>query len=113
MNAAGSPRFFCDNCGTEVPRNAKSCPKCGRQFSSVLCPSCGFAGEERQFKEGCPVCGYSSKAPPYKKGGDYGDFPTDSSESKMSAGPLPLWAYILTAAIFTAVMAALVFTVLH
>ncbi|MDR2029525.1 MAG: zinc-ribbon domain-containing protein, partial [Treponema sp.] len=24
------PRFFCENCGAEVPRSAKSCPQCGR-----------------------------------------------------------------------------------
>jgi len=95
-----SPRFFCESCNAEVPRDAKNCPKCGRYFASVRCPSCDFIGEEDLFKGGCPACGYSS-AP------STGDlrFP----ESKKSAGPLPLWVYILTAAAFTGVLAAMFF----
>ena len=96
-----SPRFFCESCGAEVPRNAKTCPQCGRYFASVLCPSCGFSGEESLFKGGCPVCGYSTG----KGRGDLPGFP----EGKKPAGPLPLWVYILTVAVFTAVLAALLF----
>jgi uncharacterized membrane protein YvbJ len=54
------PRFFCDNCGHEVDAEVKSCPKCGRFFASVRCPSCGFSGEEKVFFNGCPACGYSA-----------------------------------------------------
>jgi len=54
------PRFFCDNCGTEVGHEVKLCPRCGRHFSSVRCPSCTFTGEERMFLNGCPSCGYSA-----------------------------------------------------
>ena len=102
-----SPRFFCESCGAEVPRNAKACPKCGRYFASVRCPSCDFIGEEALFKGGCPVCGYSSA-----KGRDGGLPPSDKKSKKMFAsGPLPLWLYVLTAAAFTAVLAALLFRV--
>jgi hypothetical protein len=52
--------FFCDKCGFEVPQDAKCCPGCGRSFSSVKCPSCGFTGEANAFGSGCPVCGYSA-----------------------------------------------------
>ena len=104
-----NPRFFCESCNAEVPRDAKNCPKCGRLFASVLCPSCGFTGEETLFKGGCPVCGYSSKA----EGGRGGPFNAGYfPETKKSAGPLPFWVYILTVAAFTAVMAALFFTVI-
>ena len=108
-NKGGSkkPRFFCESCGAEVPRDAKNCPKCGRYFASVLCPSCGFAGEEALFKAGCPVCGYSSG----KGTGGLRDLPREFPETKKPAGALPLWAYILTAAAFTAIMAALFFAV--
>jgi uncharacterized membrane protein YvbJ len=51
-------RFFCDNCGEEVERNASRCFRCGRYFSSIRCPECGFTGEEKKFAKGCPVCGY-------------------------------------------------------
>jgi uncharacterized membrane protein YvbJ len=101
-----SPRFFCENCGTEVPRDKKNCPKCGRYFSSVRCPSCGFTGEEALFKDGCPVCGYSSKAAPAKKGG------LDLSESLRFAQSLPPWVFILTAVGFFAMVFAIFFTIL-
>ena len=95
--------FFCESCGIEVPRDAKNCPKCGRYFASVLCPACGFSGEEALFKGGCPVCGYS-KGPSPEGAAALRDFP----EGKKPVGALPLWVYILTAAAFTGVFAALV-----
>jgi predicted nucleic acid-binding Zn-ribbon protein len=52
-------RFFCENCGTEVKPHARVCPKCGRFFSAVRCPNCGYTGEGREFLHGCPSCGYS------------------------------------------------------
>lgn len=51
-------RFFCDLCGTEVPRNTVRCPTCGRYFTAIQCPRCGFRGEEKDFAQGCPKCGY-------------------------------------------------------
>jgi uncharacterized membrane protein YvbJ len=53
-------RFFCDKCGFEVPQDAKACPGCGRSFSSVKCPACGFVGQAAFFGGGCPMCGYSA-----------------------------------------------------
>jgi len=105
MGASKSPRFFCESCGAEVPRDAKNCPKCGRYFASVRCPACDFIGEEALFKGGCPVCGYSSGASAESAGGLRG-FP----ESKKPTGSLPFWVYILTAAAFTGVLAALFFS---
>ena len=99
----GSPRFFCENCNAEVPKNAKTCPQCGRQFASVRCPACEFTGEETLFRDGCPVCGYSSKTRP-----DSNLMPPDI---KKPAGALPFWVYILTVSVFTAVLAALFFWV--
>jgi hypothetical protein len=55
----GRSRFFCENCGAEVRPDAKVCPKCGRFFSAVRCPNCGYTGEGREFLHGCPSCGYS------------------------------------------------------
>ena len=34
-------KFFCENCGTEVPGKARICPVCGKFFASVKCPKCG------------------------------------------------------------------------
>lgn len=51
-------RFFCDQCGTEVPRNTVRCPKCGRFFTAIQCPRCHYRGEEQDFAAGCPRCGY-------------------------------------------------------
>lgn len=52
-------RFYCENCGKEVRASAKVCPHCGRFFSAVRCPVCGFTGESRLFIQGCPSCGYA------------------------------------------------------
>jgi rRNA maturation protein Nop10 len=98
------PRFFCETCGTEVPLNAKQCPRCGRYFASVRCPACGFTGEEGLFDQGCPVCGYS--APPSPVAAGRGNPPP----GKRAAGALPLWVYILTAAVFLGALAALFLT---
>jgi hypothetical protein len=54
-------RFFCDQCGTEVPRNTERCPSCGRYFTAVQCPRCGFQGRDSDFLGGCPTCGYMRK----------------------------------------------------
>jgi len=102
-----NPRFFCESCGAEVPGNAKTCPACGKHFASVLCPACGFTGEETLFKGGCPVCGYSARPP---LAGNT-ESPRKLPGIKTPAGPLPLWVYILTATAFTGVLAALFFAV--
>ena len=53
------PKFFCEFCDTEVPVNARFCPKCGRFFASVCCPRCGKIGDHTLFANGCPDCGYA------------------------------------------------------
>ena len=52
-------KFFCESCGSEVPRNSKTCPICGKFFASVRCPQCGRIGSNDDFKNGCPTCGYA------------------------------------------------------
>ncbi|MBQ9630150.1 MAG: zinc ribbon domain-containing protein [Treponema sp.] len=54
-----SAKFFCENCGAEVPQDARMCRKCGRFFSSVRCPKCGETGDASFFRNGCPSCGYA------------------------------------------------------
>jgi hypothetical protein len=95
----GRPRFFCEHCGAEVPKDAKHCPQCGRSFASVLCPSCGFAGNPDLFTGGCPVCGYS--APPAPETGK------ESPPKTAPAGALPWWVYLLTALALLALCGAL------
>jgi len=53
-------RFYCENCGNDVPFNAKVCPSCGKVFSAVKCPVCLFEGKPGVFLQGCPECGYMS-----------------------------------------------------
>ncbi len=57
--ASQNAKFFCENCGAEVPQNAKVCRHCGRFFSSVRCPICGVTGPSSKFSSGCPSCGYA------------------------------------------------------
>ncbi len=101
-----SPHFFCENCGTEVPRKAAKCPGCGRFFSSVRCPKCGFTGAEHLFAGGCPVCGYSSE----KTGDTVQDRPKGSEGKRKShsenVGALPIWVYAVTALAVIAVATA-------
>jgi predicted RNA-binding Zn-ribbon protein involved in translation (DUF1610 family) len=93
---AKSPRFFCENCGAEVDRNTKTCPRCGRYFASVRCPACGFTGAEGLFAGGCPVCGYSSPGNHIRPAGGKPS-PRKEKTPRIAAGALPLWVYILTA----------------
>ena len=37
-------KFFCESCGSEVPRKSRFCPVCGKFFASVRCPKCGHTG---------------------------------------------------------------------
>jgi predicted RNA-binding Zn-ribbon protein involved in translation (DUF1610 family) len=102
---SGSPRFFCENCGAEVPRDAKNCPQCGRFFASVRCPACDFVGEEYLFTGGCPACGYSSV-----RGRPSGpSSPAAPPPKREAAGALPRWVYVLTILAFLGVMALLFF----
>jgi hypothetical protein len=96
------PRFFCDNCGCEVDRNAKACPHCGRFFASIRCPACGFAGAERLFAGGCPSCGYSAPR-------GAGALPA----KKAPPSPLPLWVYILSIAALIVVFAVLLAAIMR
>jgi len=56
-------RYFCENCGKEVSPGASTCPWCGRAFTAVRCPECGFEGKAADFRTGCPVCGFNQPVP--------------------------------------------------
>lgn len=101
--AARSPKFFCEHCGAEVGRVEKACKRCGRFFSNVRCPSCGYTGREELFVEGCPVCGYSSVPEASPRRG---------SSDAQAAQPLPLWVYLLTLAALAIALAAAVYLML-
>lgn len=98
------PRFFCESCGGEVPLNASRCPHCGRVFSDVHCPSCGFSGSSSLFHSGCPVCGYS--APPNQEQGRNAPKSTMEGVEK-----LPPWVILVTAAAVVAVLMAAFFII--
>ena len=65
-------KFFCESCGSEVPRNSKVCPTCGKFFASVRCPQCGRIGSNEDFKNGCPTCGYAVNPDTGMGGSGYG-----------------------------------------
>jgi len=87
------PHYFCDFCGKEVPGAAKLCPHCGRFFTSVRCPRCGFTATASKFKFGCPSCGYS--APVQDDTGSVASGSRRRARPGETPGPLPTWAYLL------------------
>lgn len=93
-----NPRFFCEHCGAEVRQNDKVCSTCGRFFSSVKCPSCGYSGDSAVFRDGCPVCGYAFARD--------GKTPSGTGEKKKGGiDPLPWWVYLATFALLGAMIA--------
>ena len=83
-------KFFCENCGAEVRQNDKVCQHCGRFFASVKCPSCGFSGEARVFRDGCPACGYAVFSG--RGGRSFNDW-VPEKKREPPTDPLPWWIY--------------------
>ena len=78
-------KFFCESCGSEVPRNSKTCPTCGKFFASVRCPQCGRIGSNEDFKNGCPTCGYAVNPDDgFGHGGSAGLFASSAGRGKSS-----------------------------
>lgn len=102
-------KFFCENCGSEVPRKSRFCPVCGKFFASVRCPKCGHTGASEDFKKGCPECGYAVNSNvSLAQNKDSDDLFENYNESKNKIilnksnktnksgqdGSLPVWIYI-------------------
>ena len=123
-------KFFCESCGSEVPRNAKVCPVCGKFFAAVRCPNCGRTGTSDEFKNGCPTCGYAVDLTSYFAGQlDDDEQPNKKSKKKRerkrianistynsgysrgyeksSDSSLPAWIYIVTILVFLGLMICL------
>jgi uncharacterized membrane protein YvbJ len=98
-------RFFCENCGAEVRRDAKTCPQCGQSFANVLCLACGFSEKADLFSAGCPVCGAPVAATPVNAAPK----PKEENEQRQRfvAGAPPAWAYLLALLAFAGVLALL------
>jgi len=96
------PRYFCEHCGLEVRKNAKICPRCGRFFSSVKCPRCGYTGQAEDFESGCPVCGYAEAA---------NAAPEPVLPPPAVAPPPPRWAYALALLVLASLILLLVRTI--
>ncbi len=110
-------KFFCENCGSEVPENAKLCKKCGKFFISVRCPNCGKSGTSKEFKKGCPGCGYAMGKPGFagastldKAAALNALLSGASASARRNAGShkndhsLPVWIYAFTFALLVGVM---------
>ncbi len=93
------PRYFCEHCGLEVRKNAKICPRCGRFFSSVKCPRCGYTGQAEDFEAGCPVCGYAEAA---------NAAPEPDLPPPAVAPPPPRWAYAVALVVLAGLLLLLV-----
>ena len=106
-----SAKFFCENCGAEVPQNARVCKHCGKFFSSVRCPVCGTTGTPSKFANGCPNCGYAvgqgqkidaplqkeEKASRKSKKAllDAIDSRNPNAKKRIADGSLPVWSFFI------------------
>lgn len=115
-------KFFCENCGAEVPENARMCKACGKFFISVRCPKCGATGTHTDFSDGCPKCGYAvggntasavsetissgrkKNRSKYIRRRSQG---RDENVLRHNESSLPLWVYILTVSVLAAVLFAI------
>ncbi|HOV63154.1 MAG TPA: zinc ribbon domain-containing protein [Spirochaetia bacterium] len=97
----GVPQFFCEGCGHPVPREASACPFCGKTFSSVRCPSCGFSGDASLFTNGCPSCGYLAKK-------EEKPSPRPSRPS-LRKRRMPLWLYTLITCVLIGILVVLIY----
>lgn len=102
-------KFFCESCGSEVPRKSRFCPTCGKFFASVRCSKCGHTGASEDFKTGCPECGYAvspdgksllnAKTNGFstnnKKTASFFQKKHNNSQGN-SDGSLPVWMYIIS-----------------
>lgn len=108
MSAKKKAKFFCENCGSEVPENAKVCKHCGKFFVSIRCPKCGQVGDSKTFQNGCPNCGYLMKkgnalTPILQAANASGKM---SSSAIPRSTTLPVWVYVVTGLIFFVVVVA-------
>lgn len=111
-NTDKEAKFFCECCGSEVPRKSRFCPVCGKFFASVKCPKCGHTGAPEDFKMGCPECGYavtnSNQASDLSAIANSDNFsdktkPTKQKQLKKqnkkqnnSDTALPVWTYVIS-----------------
>ncbi len=77
-------KYFCEGCGSEVGANAKFCPKCGKFFAAVRCPSCGHVGTVKNFIHGCPSCHYAMSKEEIYGTQDSEESTLDGREHKLS-----------------------------
>lgn len=96
-------KFFCENCGAEVEQDARFCKKCGRFFTSVRCPCCGYVGSANAFTNGCPECGYA------ENGSNSIKTQGHHNKKNVSDSPLPAWIYLLTIAILLGIVLAILY----
>lgn len=88
------PKFFCEFCGTEVKQNDRVCTHCGKFFASVRCPSCGFTGVSKLFRDGCPACGYAVFTDRRSRSGGYTE--EIKKAKRGDTDPLPWWIYLVS-----------------
>ncbi len=123
-------KFFCEFCDTEVPFNARFCPKCGHFFLAVRCPACGKTGDQDEFTNGCPQCGYAFDGSPVKpfitpktddsantkktsqknlfQKREFSSYTDTNSKKRKNDDALPAWIYIATFAVFAGIVAFII-----
>lgn len=110
MKESRKAKFYCENCGAEVPESAKFCKYCGRFFSSVRCPNCGATGSSSRFSNGCPECGYAANgtSTSVATAGKINSSFQLRKKKRQDDSPLPVWIYLLTVLALAVIIALVV-----
>jgi hypothetical protein len=81
------------------------CPHCGRVFTAVRCPECGYVGQARDFGAGCPNCGYAGDTREQKANFETVDL---TPRSGAPVKQIPPWVFPLAVGVLLVVFGILV-----
>ena len=102
-------KFFCESCGSEVPRNSRVCPTCGKFFASVRCPH-SLTGGNSYNSAGSRFGNNKNKAGRFGVRGMLGltnkRSAVNNSNTYVESG-LPFWVYLISIRILIALVIGL------
>lgn len=109
-------KFFCENCGSEVPEKSKVCKTCGSFLFLLDAQNVEQQELPLNFKKGCTHCGYanvpyaaapvSNSKEDIKLSNASFFYNRNKVSSKKSETSLPVWIYAITFVFFIGTLIA-------